>query len=278
MVLIGMVLVWAISMAIFSIELNHLSEKLQSRSQQFQGTLELGQREKQVWVRSSLSPEQTRSVLGLPSFGVIGSRYPTSYGLRFVKEFLTCWAARVPEPVRSKILVYSGGALGIDLAVHEECLRWGIPTWAWVVGPIEKPSPRSREAVFHSLEKGGRSGLLTPSNLEPPPKGNGLAKPAKSYWLERNRWLVSSCDAIVVVEANEKSGTWSSVRIAHELGIPVYALAGPYFAPQSSGTNLMISNGYAHPIISVGKLVETLVVDTFGNPYNGYWGAKSVFK
>jgi predicted Rossmann fold nucleotide-binding protein DprA/Smf involved in DNA uptake len=257
---------------IHSILLNQFSKKLHDRALRFEALNTLDTRAQKIWIRSQVPEPELKGFFNKPSIGIIGSRMPTGYGVGFIREFISVWAATLPQVLTQEILIFSGGAMGIDLEVHSECLRWGLPTWAWVVGPIENPNPRSQFRVFSSIESQPNSGLLTPNLLEPKPRGQALDRPLKSYWLERNRWLVASCDALVVAEANEKSGTWSSVLMAAELGIPVFALGGPYNSRQSSGTNLMISNGYAHPVVSVGKLVQTLVVEILASPYNNRWG------
>jgi DNA processing protein len=245
------------------------SEKLFKRSLLFESSNCFDPRGDSVWMRGQLGDDQIQGgFFEKPSIAIIGTRYPTSYGVGFVRDFLDAWVQLIPQGIRDDILIFSGGAHGIDLEVHKACLQRRLPTWAWVVGPILYPNPRSQRAIFSSLERQPHSGLLTPFVLEPPPRGLAASRPLRSYWLERNRWLVASVDAVVVVEANEKSGTWSSVRVAQEFGIPVFALGGPYNSRQSGGTNQMISSGYAHPILSVGKLVESLVVEMRASPYN----------
>jgi DNA protecting protein DprA len=206
------------------------------------------------------SDSQWPGTASLPKIAIVGTRRPTSYGMRFVSEFIKLLA----EHTSNEAMVVSGGALGIDAWAHECSLRNGLVTEAWVVGPIKRPNPRSNHILFQAImAKNGA--LICPASLEPLPG----CSPYKSDWIMRNAYLVARADAVIVPEANEKSGTWSSVRWAGKIGIPVFALPGPVDQGASSGTNSMISNGYAHPIQSATKLIEDLVVEGVLDPYNG---------
>ena len=204
-------------------------------------------------------PEQLQ--LGLPSIAVVGTRRPTPYGLRFVR-------ALVKELSGYRINWVSGGAMGIDAEVHTAALANGAPTQAWLVGPVDYPSPQSNQALFEQIARSAGGGLIVPECLEPSPRN----PVHKSHWLQRNQWLVGACDALIVVEAALASGTWSTARMAHKADIPTYALPGPIDSPQSIGTNKMISIGWAHPVESVGLLAKRLVVDMRLSSYNGVVG------
>ncbi len=195
------------------------------------------------------------------SVAVIGSRRPTTYGLRFVEEFI-----RFAAPLGWSFV--SGGALGIDAAVHRRALVSGAPTRAWVVGPIERPSPSSHCALFGSLEERAGCAVLCPEHLE----GRlGVAAEPRA-WVDRNAWVAADADAVVVVEAQVNSGTWSTAKIAADLGRPVYALPGSVFSKVSQGTNRMIAEGYALQIEGVRELTESLVVHARPRSYNIYRG------
>ncbi len=224
-------------------------ERLEERKQ-FQPSLLRAER---VFFRGKLSQYNPQ----LPTIAIVGSRKPTSYGIRFVHEFLS-------ELRGLPWNIVSGGAFGIDHEVHKTALSFGLKTQAWVVGPIAKPSPQSHRTLFENIINTDGCGILVPECLEPS-AGSG---PVKSHWIQRNQWLVASCDALVVVEASIPSGTWSSAKAAATFGITNYLLPGSIFSPQSQGINEMISAGYGLPILSIDKLVKTLVVDFCASSYN----------
>ncbi len=208
-----------------------------------------------VWIRAHACWQID---LASPSIAIVGTRRPTSYGLRFVSQFL----AEVSNAPRRPVVI-SGGALGIDSWAHECALRENLTTESWVVGPIRAPNPCSNHSLFAAIIARGGA-LLCPDNLEPKV---GL-RPYKSDWVFRNAYLAARADVILVPEANEKSGTWSTVRWANKMGIPVFALPGPVDRGSSCGTNSMISSGYAHPAQSATKLIQDLVVEGVLDPYN----------
>lgn len=194
-----------------------------------------------------------------PSVAIIGTRKPTAYGVRVVRELVPAL-----QPYGWNLL--SGGAFGIDTEVHAAALRYGLPTQAWLVGPRARPNPRANWPLFTELTQREGCGLIVPEALEP----TGGASPRRDYWLIRNHWLVAAADVVIVIEANIKSGTWSSVHMAAQLGIPVYLIPGSIFSEQSQGLNVMITQGYGLPVSSIGNLIKSLVVDLGGNPYNYY--------
>ena len=197
--------------------------------------------------------------------GVIGTRKPSRYGLRFVAELITA--------LKDLPLTFiSGGALGIDGELHYRALLNGCPTEAWVVGPCAQPSPRSHSELFLEMGRRDHCAVVVPRELEPVNR-----QPHPSDWLKRNQWLSMGLDVLIVVEAGIYSGTWATVKFSQNLGIPIFALPGTIFSPESKGTNLMISTGYAHPVEGVGFLYQELVALISSTLYNGSsWGADRV--
>jgi len=61
----------------------------------------------------------------------------------------------------------------------------------------------------------------------------------------------------VVIEAGEKSGALITATFAAEQGREVFAVPGPIYAPQSKGTNRLISEG-AQPMLSPEDILEAL--------------------
>lgn len=196
--------------------------------------------------------------LSRKNIGVIGGRRPSPYGKQLVEDLLQTLS-------RFDVNIVSGGALGIDALAHRHALDLGMSTWAWLVGPVENPSPNRNHWVFRNILKNDESCLLFPEALIPN-NSNGLHK---SYWLQRNIWLAASCDLLIVVEALAQSGTWSTVKAANRFGVPVLAFPGTVYSPLSEGPNLMISEGYAHPIINFSYLTSRIMDEFAGQTYNG---------
>ena len=67
--------------------------------------------------------------------------------------------------------------------------------------------------------------------------------------------------AVLVIEAEEKSGTMITARLATEYNKDVLAIPGPIFSPNSKGTNKLLRLG-ATPITNSLELLEALGFET----------------
>jgi len=80
-------------------------------------------------------------------------------------------------------------------------------------------------------------------------------EPPLAYrFLERNRIVVGLCEALVVAQADFKSGSMQSARLANELKIPVYVL--PQRMGESDGTNFLLANKKAELIDDYHKFAS----------------------
>ncbi len=192
-----------------------------------------------------------------PTVAIVGTRHPTPYGERSCRRI-------IGELSRYDVNVVSGGAMGVDRIVHEECLKRGVSNQAWVVGPVASPSPQSQSRVFSALEARTGCAVLTPEILEPQ-KGDRVLK---YFWILRNYWLVACAKYLIVIEALEKSGTWSTLEAALTFGVETFSLPGPIDSPQSVGTNAMITRGCARAFEMKDFLTNSLLVPRPGNSYN----------
>lgn len=218
-----------------------------------------------IWVRGrdwagGLRPKRKFSV------AIVGTRKPSEYGVRVVEDLVRRLSAY-------DICIVSGGAFGIDRLAHECALERNMSTKAWLVGPIDDPGPRTHRRLFESIEKAEGSALLVPSHLNDPDSGF-RTRLGPLAWLTRNAWIVAEADAVVVVEAYVKSGTWQTVLDADTLARELFVVPGSIFAGSSYGTNRMISSVHAQAVFDLGELTETLVVLAGRNSYNVHKGFK----
>ncbi len=171
---------------------------------------------------------------------IVGMRRSTEYG-NSVAEMLA------GDFVRYGVGVISGLALGIDAQAHLGALDMEGRTIAVLGCGIDVSYP-PRNARLQ--ERIAEHGLLI-SEFAP-----GL--PAmKHHFLQRNRLIALLADAVVVVEANYKSGTSKTVEWAVNYGVTVFAVPGPIGRDQSNGTNALIQDG-AHMLTSVRDALELL--------------------
>ncbi len=180
--------------------------------------------------------------------GIVGSRRPTPESKTLIENLLKKLSGH-------SFRIISGGALGVDAQAHHFALQNGISTYSWIVGDPEKPTPFSNFQIFKRILEDPNSSILTPDCLYR--KTNQNLEPY--FWIERNYWLAANVDALLVIQAKEKSGTWWTVKACHDFGIPVYALSGSLTEKTYSGNNLMITNTYAEAVHSIDHFSEEIL-------------------
>lgn len=176
-----------------------------------------------LFVRGSL-PDPNRKHLA-----VVGSRQPSSYGVRATEELVESLA-------RAGVVIVSGLAYGVDAASHEAAIRAQGSTMAVLGSGIDEETiypARHRALASRILASGGA--LLS----EFPPK----TPPLKQHFPFRNRIIAGLCHGTWVVEATMKSGSLITARSAMDSNRDVYALPGPIYSPLSEGPNELIKNG-----------------------------------
>ena len=77
-------------------------------------------------------------------------------------------------------------------------------------------------------------------------------------FLQRNRLIAALSMALVVVEAQEKSGTMSTVNHAERYGKPVFAVPGSIFSPTLQGTTALLREGRAKAVCKAEDLFGVL--------------------
>ena len=162
-------------------------------------------------------------------FAVVGTRKMTSYGRQAINHL-------VPSLVRVGFTIVSGLALGVDATAHESTLDAGGPTIAVLGSGVNDDciGPRSNfKLAMRILDQGG----LILSEYE---SGN----PAhKGTFPMRNRIISGLSVGTLVVEADEKSGSLITGRLAAEQNRDVFAVPGNIFSPLARGTNWLLKQG-----------------------------------
>lgn len=193
---------------------------------------------KELYIRGVFPDEEENVFLT-----VVGSRKYTSYG-KDACEKLISGLRGYP------IVIVSGLALGVDAIAHKAALEAGLKTVA-IPGSGLDPSilyPATNARLAEKiLESGGA--LLS----EFPPKER--ARP--EYFPQRNRLMAGISKGVLLIEAEEKSGTLITARLASEYNRDVYVVPGSIFSPNSKGTNMLIRLG-ATPITSSEELLDAL--------------------
>ncbi len=162
---------------------------------------------------------------------VVGSRKFTSYG-REICETLIAGLANSP------VTIISGLALGMDSIAHRAALGAGLQTIAIPGSGLDRKvlHPHSHVNLAEEIiENGG--GLISEYDDTMP----------AGIWAfpRRNRIMAGMCHATIVIEAERKSGTLITSRLATEYNREVGSVPGPVDSPTSDGPHMLIRLGAA---------------------------------
>lgn len=155
---------------------------------------------------------------------LIGARTASSVGLRMARSLARGLGA-------AGEVIVSGFARGIDTEAHTAALETG--TIAVMAGGVDVVYPPENAVLAQEL---GERGLLLseqPMHAEVRPR----------QFIQRDRIIAGLCEATVVVEAEAKSGTMATARLALDQGREVFAVPGHPFEARSAGANMLIRDG-----------------------------------
>jgi DNA processing protein len=206
--------------------------------------LEIPEPPEKLWIIGEL-PEEDLTYLC-----VVGSRKNTTYGREACEKIINGLKGY-------PIVIVSGFAMGIDTIAHKAAIRAGLKT---IVFP---GSGLSREVIFpktnvNLMQEVVESGGCLISEFEPDFKATQWSFPM------RNRLMAGISKAVLIIEAEERSGTLITARLATEYNRDVLAVPGSIFSPSSLGTNKLIRQG-ATPIRNASDVLEALGFETEEN-------------
>jgi DNA processing protein len=194
-------------------------------------------------------PDYTRKLLC-----IVGSRKYTNYGREAV-EYLIRELSGYP------ITIVSGLALGIDSIAHRAALKNNLPTIAIPGSGLHPEALHPQTHVLLAEEIVERGGTLI-SEMEPEQKASlmmhdTVAKKVFFSFPRRNRIMAGMCHAILVAEAELKSGTLITSKLATEYNREVLTIPGSIFSPHSDGPHMLLRLG-ATPIRNADDILEAL--------------------
>jgi DNA processing protein len=182
--------------------------------------------------------------LAARAVAIVGTRRMTAYGERVARELAAACAG-------AGVVVVSGFAQGIDSAAHRGALDAGGRTVA-VLGEgigLFLATVRGRRRPL--VPRVRASGALV-SQYAP----NFCAQPWT--FVRRNATIAALAEAVVVIEAGERSGALITAQDARRLERPLFAIPGPIGSVASVGTNALIASGQARALLSASALLEML--------------------
>ena len=173
-----------------------------------------------IWVRGAAE------LLDRQTVAVVGARVASAAGQRFARGLAS-------ELGGSGHVIVSGMARGIDAAAHEGAMPTG--TVAVLGGGIDDIYPSEHRDLYARIVETG----CVVSESEP-----GRTAVARDF-PRRNRIIAGLSRAVVVVEAELRSGSLITARLAAEQGREVLAVPGSPLDPRAKGTNDLIRQGAA---------------------------------
>jgi DNA processing protein len=174
---------------------------------------------------------------------VVGARACSPYGAQVARRLGR-------ELAGAGLVVVSGLARGIDGEAHRGALDAGGVTVAVLGCGIDRDYPASHAQLSRRIEEQG----LVVSEYEP-----GV-EPAPWRFPARNRIIAGLSEAVVVVEARERSGALITADFGLDEGREVFAVPGEITSSLSSGTNALLKLG-ATPLTSSQDVLDALGIE-----------------
>lgn len=157
---------------------------------------------------------------------ITGTRRCSRYGERVTPQF-----AR--ELAEAGALLVSGLSEGIETIAADQAERAGGTVLGIIAGGIDQIYPRSNRTLYERiLSKGAIVAEFPPET-----------PPLRHLMPFRNRLLSGFSDAVLVIEAGQRSGTRITTDYALEQGRDVLAVPGNIDNEKSIGTNRLIQDG-----------------------------------
>lgn len=181
---------------------------------------------------------------GRPAIAIIGARSCSEYGKRMAQHFGSALAM-------AGIQVISGMARGIDGLSQDAALHAGGYSLGVLGCGVDICYPAENRELYEKLcETGGICSEYPPGTA-----------PRNCLFPPRNRIISGLSDAVLVIEAKNRSGTLITVDMALEQGKEVYALPGRITDALSEGCNRLLQQG-ANVVISVEDMIRGLTGQT----------------
>lgn len=191
-----------------------------------------------LYIKGHLQPHDAVAI------GIVGARECTLYG----REQATRLGAQLAE---SGLTIISGGARGIDTCAHLGALRAKGRTVVIQGCGLLHTYPPENVDLYHRIVKEEAGAVISELPLDAPP--------SRENFPPRNRIIAGMSLGILVIEANLRSGSLITARLAAaDYGREVFALPGRVDSPASAGTHHLIKSAAAHLVESAEDILAHL--------------------
>lgn len=172
------------------------------------------------------------------TIAIVGSRKATAYGKWVCGKFTR-------ELSKLGITIVSGLAQGIDTIAHTIALEEGTKAIGVLGNGIDIIYPKKNMPLYKKMEDEGC--ILTEFPLG--------TQPLSYNFPQRNRIISGLSLGIIVIEAQEKSGSLITAHHGLEQGKDIFAVPGNINSIYSGGTNKLIKDG-ASPLLEIDDILE----------------------
>lgn len=162
-------------------------------------------------------------LLARQKVAIVGSRKMSIYTKELTRNLSQALAKR-------GIIIVSGAAIGVDTEAQKAAYPNTIGVFA---NGFKELYPKQNENFIKALYENS----LALSEYEED------FKVTKYSFVQRNRIVVALSQALIIAQADEKSGSMQSAKIALDLKIPIFVL--PQRLHESAGTNKLLEEGKA---------------------------------
>jgi len=177
-------------------------------------------------------------LLSKPKIAIIGTRRPSQYSRNIAYSLAN-------QLSKNGFVVVSGGAMGTDILAHKGSFPNTISIMA---NSLDIIYPKTNSETIKAMAK---ESLLLSEYEE-----NITAHPKK--FIHRNRLIVGISDIVIIIEADEKSGSSQTMRLAIEMKKDIYVI--PHQIGSSIETNSYLESGKAKGIYSIENFVENMKI------------------
>jgi DNA processing protein len=189
---------------------------------------------KQLYLRGDIALLEKRKI------AIVGARRASKYS----KTQTYLLAKKLSD---AGIAVVSGAAEGIDACAHDGA---GQNTIAVMPCGLDICYPEANKNLIQKIYQNS----LAISEYEK------SEMPRNYTFVHRNRLVVGMSEAVVITEADEKSGSMRSAEYALKYDIPLFVLA--HRIDESMGTNKLLREGVAKPIFDIDSFLASLGCET----------------
>lgn len=170
------------------------------------------------------------------SIACVGTRNPSKLAINSVSTLVSSLSL-------SNFVIISGLAYGIDYEAHKVCLDNNGKTIAVLAHGLDRIYPKEHQHLSTTIIEQG--GLL----LSEYPVFTDIKK---EHFVQRNRIVSGISDGVIVVEADEKSGTMHTARFAYKQEKPIFCPSDNL----STGVQKLIRTQNAYSVKSYKEILN----------------------